>query len=144
MNVTKEQYKEMVKDNAPKTRSIVNVSAAFIVGGAICAVGEILTEYLMRYFDKDTSVIWTSVILVLAGSLLTGLRLYSKMAKFSGAGTLVPITGFSNAITSSAIEAKSEGLVIGIGAKIFTIAGPVLLYGTLAAVIYGLFYYFIK
>ncbi len=145
MNITPELYNEMSKNASPKSNSKVNVPVAFIVGGLICVVGEILlTIFEKRGLDQTTAGAWTSIILVGLSALFTGLGLYEKLAKHAGAGTLVPITGFSNAISSSAIEAKSEGFILGVGAKIFTIAGPVILYGCSASVVFGLLYYFFK
>ena len=112
------------------------------MGGTICALGEILLTLFEAYgLERTEAGTWTSIILVGLSSLCTGFGWYQKLAKHAGAGTLVPITGFSNAISSSAIEAKSEGLILGVGAKIFTIAGPVILYGCTAAAAYGLIYY---
>ena len=142
MNITPELYSEMSKNAAPKSNSKVNVPVAFAVGGAICVIGELLRTIFERSgLDKTAAGTWTSIILVGLSAILTGLGWYEKLAKHAGAGTLVPITGFSNAISSSAIEAKSEGFILGVGAKIFTIAGPVILYGCSASVIYGLVYY---
>lgn len=142
MNITPELYSEMSENASPKSNSKVNVPTAFCVGGGICVLGEILLTIFERYgFDKTASGTWTSVILVGLSAFFTGLGLYEKLARHAGAGTLVPITGFANAISSSAIEAKSEGWVLGVGAKIFTIAGPVILYGCSASVIYGIVYY---
>ena len=103
-----------------------------------------MTIFQRAGLDETSAGTWTSIILVGLSALLTGLGWYEKIAKHAGAGTLVPITGFSNAISSSAIEAKSEGFILGVGAKIFTIAGPVILYGCSASVIYGLIYYIFK
>lgn len=145
MNITPELYSEMSRQASPKSRSIVNVPVAFCTGGAICAIGQIITAILKNYgLDKLSAGTWTSIILVGLSALLTGFGLYERLAKHAGAGTLVPITGFSNAISSSAIEAKSEGFILGVGAKIFTIAGPVILYGCSASVVYGLIYYFFQ
>ena len=145
MNITPEQYSEMSKKASPKSNTKVNLPVAFAVGGAICALGEIIMTIFQRAgLDETSAGTWTSIILVGLSALLTGLGWYEKIAKHAGAGTLVPITGFSNAISSSAIEAKSEGFILGVGAKIFTIAGPVILYGCSASVIYGLFYYIFK
>lgn len=142
MNITPELYSEMSKNASPKSNSKVNVPVAFIVGGLICVLGEILlTIFEKRGLDQTAAGAWTSIILVGLSAFFTGLGLYEKLAKHAGAGTLVPITGFSNSISSSAIEAKSEGFILGVGAKIFTIAGPVILYGCSASVIYGLIYY---
>ena len=142
MNITPEQYSEMSKKASPKSNTKVNLPVAFAVGGAICALGEIIITIFQRAgLDETSAGTWTSIILVGLSALLTGLGWYEKIAKHAGAGTLVPITGFSNAISSSAIEAKSEGFILGVGAKIFTIAGPVILYGCSASVIYGLIYY---
>ena len=143
MNITPQMYSEMTKNASPKSDTKTNVAVAFLTGGSICTVGQIILRVLSDFgLDKSTSSAWTSIILVVLSSMLTGMGLYQKLAKYAGAGTLVPITGFSNAVSSCAIEAKSEGYVLGVGTKIFTIAGPVILYGCTASVIYGLLYYF--
>lgn len=142
MNITPEIYARMSERVSPKSRSAVNVTTAFCVGGAICVLGQLISAALIwAGLDKDSASAWTSIILVGLSAFFTGLGWYGKLAKHAGAGTLVPITGFSNAISSSAIEAQSEGPVLGVGAKIFTIAGPVILYGSAAAVMYGIVYY---
>lgn len=142
MNITPEMYSEMTEKASPKSNSKVNVSVAFAVGGGICVIGQIFMTVFERYgLDKTSASAWTSIILVTASAVCTGFGWYEKLAKHAGAGTLVPITGFSNAISSSAIEAQSEGYILGVGAKIFTIAGPVILYGLAAAVLYGIIYY---
>ena len=144
MNITPELYDQMSKKASPKTNSRVNVATAFCVGGLICVAGEIIRTVMESYIsDTAAAAMWTSIILISISSVLTGLGWYEKLAKHAGAGTLVPITGFSNAISSSAIEAKSEGAILGVGTKIFTIAGPVILYGCTASVIYGIIYYII-
>ncbi len=144
MNITPELYSDMCKNASPKSNIKIDATMAFLVGGAICALGQIIMEIFLYFdFEKDIASAWTSVILVGLSTIFTGFGKYEKLAKHAGAGTLVPITGFSNAIASSAIESKSEGFVLGVGAKIFTIAGPVILYGCSASVIYGLIYYFI-
>lgn len=141
--VTKKEYSEMSKKASPNSRSWVNVPVAFLIGGAICTLGEIFLNIFTKFgFEKESAGAWASIILVFLSALFTGLGLYEKLAKHAGAGTLVPITGFANAVVSSAIESKTEGFILGVGAKIFTIAGPVILYGTAASVIYGVIYYF--
>ncbi len=142
MNITPQMYSEMTKQASPKSNSKVNVSIAFLVGGGICTIGQILLNiFESAGLEKTPASAWTSIILVTASAICTGFGWYEKLAKHAGAGTLVPITGFSNAISSSAIEAKSEGFILGVGAKIFTIAGPVILYGLAATVLYGIIYY---
>ena len=142
MNITPELYSQMSENASPKSNTKVNVPVAFCVGGGICVLGQLLLTLFENYgLDKTESGTWTSIILVGLSAFFTGLGWYEKLAKHAGAGTLVPITGFANAISSSAIEAKSEGFVLGVGAKIFTIAGPVILYGCSASVVYGLIYY---
>lgn len=142
MNITPEIYDNMSRRASPKSKSAVNVPVAFAVGGAICVLGQLIMELLTANgFDRTDAGTWESIILIGLSVLLTGFGVYHKIAKHAGAGTLVPITGFSNAVSSSAIEAKSEGFVLGVGAKIFTIAGPVILYGSAASVGYGLIYY---
>ncbi|WP_295087334.1 SpoVA/SpoVAEb family sporulation membrane protein [Ruminococcus sp.] len=145
MKITPELYSDMTRHVSPKSNYKVNITAAFLVGGAICVIGQILLFLLETYgFDKDEAGIWTSIILVGVSAICTGFGWYQRLAKLAGAGTLVPITGFSNAISSCAIEARSEGPILGVGTKIFTIAGPVLLYGCTAATVYGIIYYFIN
>lgn len=144
--VTQKEYSEMSKKTSPNSRSWVNVPVAFLIGGAICTLGEIFLNIFTKFgCAKESAGAWASIILILLSAILTGFGLYEKIAKHAGAGTLVPITGFANAVVSSALESKSEGFILGVGAKIFTIAGPVILYGTTASVIYGLVYYlFVK
>lgn len=142
MNITPQMYSEMTKQASPKSNSKVNVSIAFAVGGGICVIGQILLQiFETAGLDRTSASAWTSIILVTASAICTGFGWYEKLAKHAGAGTLVPITGFSNSISSSAIEAKSEGFILGVGAKIFTIAGPVILYGLATTVLYGIIYY---
>ena len=144
--VTQKEYSEMSKKASPNSRSWVNVPVAFLIGGAICTLGEIFLNIFTKFgCAKESAGAWASIILILLSAILAGFGLYEKIAKHAGAGTLVPITGFANAVVSSALESKSEGFILGVGAKIFTIAGPVILYGTTASVIYGLVYYlFVK
>lgn len=145
MQVTPELYQDMQKQAVPRSNSKVNILTAFLTGGSICTIGQILFFAFQNLgFSQEQSMAWTSVTLVICSAVLTGFGIYEKMAKHAGAGTLVPITGFANAIASSAIESKTEGFVLGVGTKIFTIAGPVILYGTTASVIYGLIYYLIQ
>ncbi len=146
MKVTPELYNDMSKQASPKSKSWINIPVAFLSGGLICLIGQIINNiFSSNGFDKTDAGTWTSVILILASALLTGFNLYEKIAKHAGAGTLVPITGFANAVVSSALESKTEGFILGVGAKIFTIAGPVILYGTAASFVYGLIYcFFIK
>ena len=125
------QYEEYVKAVTPVHSLPLNMCKAFFTGGVICVVGQ----------DKDTAGSWCSLILILFSVILTGCNLYSKIGRFGGAGSLVPITGFANSVASSAIEYKAEGQVFGIGCKIFTIAGPVILYGILSSWILGVIYY---
>lgn len=145
MNVSKQQYGEMVKKASPNSKSFKDIPKAFLIGGAICCIGQALSDlYKGGGLDEKTAAVWTSVTLVLISAVLTGLGYYEKIAKHGGAGTLVPITGFANAVVSPALEFKAEGYVLGLGAKIFIIAGPVILYGTAASVLYGIIYYFIS
>lgn len=140
--LTKEQlnYNEMVKDKAPKSNLLQDCFRAFWVGGVICCIGQGISELIKlipNISEKDVSS-WCCIILIFIGSLLTGTGLYSKIGKYAGAGSIVPITGFSNSIVASAIEFKQEGYVMGIGSKLFTVAGPVLVYGISASIIIGI------
>lgn len=140
--LSKEKYSEMVKKTSPNSHIIKNCIKAFIVGGIICCLGQLINNICKNYgFSTEESSTYTSMILILIASILTGLGLYSKIGKFAGAGSIVPITGFSNSVTAPAIEFKKEGFILGLGAKIFIVAGPVILYGTLTSVIVGIIYY---
>ena len=136
------QYQDYVKKITPVHSLGLNMCKAFLTGGIICVLGQFILNYAKSLgLDKDTSGSWCSLILILISVILTGLNLYSKIGRFGGAGSLVPITGFANSVASSAIEYKAEGQVFGIGCKIFTIAGPVILYGILSSWILGVIYY---
>ena len=144
MPVSQKEYGEMVKKASPNSKSSIDIPCAFVIGGLICVIGQALTDfYSYLGFDDRTSAAWCTVTLVFLSALLTGLGVYEKIAKHGGAGTLVPVTGFANAVASPAVEFKSEGFILGLGAKIFIIAGPVILYGTAASVLYRLIYYFL-
>lgn len=139
---SKQQYQKLVEQLSPNSHTIRDCIRAFVSGGIICTIGEVIISILeTMQFNKDQSAMITTVILIFVGSLLTGLDLYDKMGKYSGAGTIVPITGFANSIVSPAMEYKKEGYIFGIGAKMFTVAGPVIVYGTLCSVGIGLIYY---
>ena len=134
--------KQLIKKHSPSSTFIKNICLSFLFGGLICVIGELLFT-LFVYLgieEKLSSTLVTSSLIIIA-ALLTGLGLFDKIARHAGAGTLVPVTGFSNAVVSQAMDAKSEGYVLGVGAKIYTIAGPVILYGLLSGVIYGLIYW---
>ena len=141
MNISNEEYAEMIKPASKNSRWQSNTLKAFAIGGAICVLGQALTEiYTKVGMDAQKASAWCSVTLIALSVILTALGLYEKIAKHGGAGTLVPITGFANAVAAPAIEYKTEGYVTGVGTKIFSIAGPVILYGTAAGVIYGMIY----
>lgn len=139
MKPTQKEYQEMTNKASPNSKIFKNISFAFLTGGIICTIGQIFTNlYVNTGLSIEDARAAVSVTLVGIGALLTALHLYDNIAKVAGAGSLVPITGFSNAIVSPAIEFKSEGFIMGIGAKMFVIAGPVLVYGITASVIYGI------
>lgn len=138
------EYDEYVKSKTPNSKLFTNCLKAFVVGGIICIIGQALLDlYQHLGLNKEDASSLVSVSLIFLSALLTGLDIYPKIAKHAGAGTLVPITGFSNSVAAPALEAKTEGYVLGVGAKIFTIAGPVILFGTLASMIAGIIYLFI-
>lgn len=143
--MTNEQYNEYVKQKTPNSKIFVNCIKAFIIGGLICVIGQLILNFFLKKanVDEESAAASASIVLVFLGALLTGLNIYPKIAKHAGAGTIVPITGFANSVVSPALEAKTEGFVLGVGAKIFTIAGPVILYGILASVVAGLCYFFL-
>ena len=140
--MTERQYGKLVKEMAPKSPIWKDCLNAFWIGGLICALGQlIMNGYLALGLEKQDAGTAMSMTLVALSALLTGLSLYDNIAKYAGAGTLVPITGFANSIAAPAIEFKTEGFVLGVGAKMFTIAGPVIVYGTIASVVYGIIYW---
>ena len=143
MKLDKEAYGKYVKAHAKPSPILKNCILAFLVGGSISAIGEGLYKlyYNTMLMSEEDAGLLVSVSLIFAASLLTGIGVFDKIAKYAGAGTLVPITGFSNSVTSPAIDNKAEGFVLGVGAKMFIIAGPVIVYGTVASVIYGVIYY---
>jgi stage V sporulation protein AC len=143
--IRNEKYNQYVKQVTPKNSIFKNTIKAFIIGGIICTLGQFFINYY-KYLGVDTELAKTynTVTLVFLAVLFTGFGLYQKLAKFGGAGTLVPITGFANSVAAPAIEYKKEGQVFGIGCKIFTIAGPVILYGIFSSWLLGLIYYLLK
>ena len=145
MNMTNEEYGEYVKSMAPKSPLAADLVRAFVIGGFICCVGEALGMLYERFvgLDKEGTATAVSITLVFLSALLTGLNVYDRIARFAGAGTLVPITGFANSVVSPALEFKTEGFILGTAVKMFTIAGPVIVYGITASVLYGLIYWLI-
>ena len=140
--MTEKEYAQLVQKAAPKSPMGKDCLNAFWIGGLICVLGQILiNSYSAAGLDKDAAATATSITLVTLSALLTGLSLYDNLAKYGGAGTLVPITGFANAIAAPAVEFKTEGFILGVGAKLFTIAGPVIVYGLSASVVYGFLYW---
>ena len=138
----KQQYADYVKEVTPTHSLWMNMVRAFLVGGAICAIGQGILNYVQSLgLDEKNAGTWTSIVLVLMSIILTGFNLYPSIAKFGGAGALVPITGFANSVAAPAIEFQKEGQVFGIGCKIFTIAGPVILYGVFTSWVAGLLYW---
>lgn len=145
MGMGKKEYNEYVEQKAKKSNIVKDCIIAFIVGGIICIIGQFIKDYaLMQGADEKTAGAICSITLIFIGALLTALRLYQRIGKVAGAGSIVPITGFSNSIVSPAIEYKAEGLVLGIGANMFKVAGPVLVYGIGSSVILGFIYYIVK
>ena len=139
MKVSPKEFSKMTEKASPKSNTLLNCLKAFIVGGLICTLGEVLTVMYQNFGIeiKDARTL-TSVSLVFLGSLLTAIGLYDNLGKFAGAGSIVPITGFSNSVSAPAIEFKSEGYVLGVGTKMFAVAGPVIVYSIIASVVYGL------
>jgi len=139
------KYNQYVKDKTPTASIGVNVLNAFWVGGSICTLGQFLTNMFMKYgASEQLAASYTILSLIFLSALFTGLNVYGKITNFAGAGTVVPITGFANSVAACAIEYKKEGQVFGIGCQIFTIAGPVILYGTVSSWILGVIYYILK
>ncbi len=138
---TNKQYQDYVDKKTPNSPIIKNCFNAFWVGGLICSIGQLILDVCkFRGFDTEVSGTISSIILIGISAFLTGLNLFNKIGKFAGAGSIVPITGFSNSIVSPAMEYKSEGYVMGVGSKMFTVAGPVLVFGISASIIVGIIY----
>ena len=140
----KKEYKKLVDKKTPSSKVLSNSVKAFLYGGTICAIVQFFRNFYGQFdLGKELTGSAVSITMIFLGVLLTGLNIYPKLAKHAGAGTIVPITGFANSVASPAIEAKTEGMVMGVGAKVFTIAGPVIAYGVLTSVLAGI-WYFIK
>ena len=138
-------FENISKEMVPKPKYFKNILLAFLVGGAICTIGQFILNMLIKFgIDEEAAKLWLPIIMIFIGALLTGIGIYDKIASFAGAGTIVPITGFSNAVVSPAIEFKKEGQVFGIGCQIFRIAGPVILYGIFSSWVLGLIYWILK
>lgn len=137
----KDDYRTYAKARATKSKTGKNCAMAFVFGGGICVIGEAFFDVYRNFTDEKTAATLVSVTLIFIAALLTALGVFDKIAKHAGAGTLVPITGFSNAMTSPALDTRSEGFILGVGAKMFTVAGPVIVYGIVASVVYGIVYW---
>lgn len=141
----KQQYSEMVKQASPNSPIFMDCIRAFVSGGIICTIGQLLLNlYTAMDISEKDAALWVSITLIGLSALLTALGIYEKLGKFCGAGTIVPITGFANSVVSPAIEFKKEGMVFGMAAKMFIVAGPVIVYGTLTSMLVGFIYYFVK
>ena len=138
MEISKQEYQKFVQDRAKSSPIVKNCALAFVIGGGICVLGQaVMDGWTALGLEKTDAGTATSICLVFLSVLLTGMNLYNKLGRYGGAGTLVPITGFANAVASPAIDFKSEGLVTGMAAKMFTVAGPVIVFGVAASVVYG-------
>lgn len=140
-----DDYKKLTERLSPKSKTLKNSTKAFLFGGAICLFGELLAElYSFLGAEEKTAYTLVTVSLIFISALLTGVGVFDKIARHAGAGTLVPVTGFANAVVSPAIDTKSEGLILGVGAKIFTVAGPVILFAVLSGSLLGVIYFFVN
>ena len=138
-------YKRIIKESAPRSPILKDCILAFLFGGGICLFGQLLCYlYIALGADEKNAYLLVTVSLIFISSLLTGLGIYDKIARHAGAGTLVPVTGFANSVVSPALDTKSEGFITGVGSKIFTVAGPVILYSVIAGTVYGIIYFLIK
>ena len=141
----KKEFRNFADDHAPKRKLSVDLCLSFLIGGAICTAGQGLFALYSRFIpEEDTVRTLVSVTLIFLSCLFTGIGLYDSLAKHAGAGTLVPITGFANAVCSPAIDSRAEGFILGVASKMFVIAGPVIVYGCAASVIYGIVYFFVR
>ena len=138
------KYREKIKEKSTKTRLWRNVLCAFMVGGFICFLSFYMKVFYMQFVEEKDAYLLVTVTLIFIGALLSCVGLYDRIAHMAGAGTLVPVTGFANSIASVALDSRSEGYVLGVGSKIFTVAGPVILYSTVFGIVYGIIYYCIS
>lgn len=138
------KYGDFVKAHAPKTNSLKNCIKAFLSGGAVCCLGEGLSDIYTLLGVGENAPVLASVTLMLIAAVLTGIGVFDRIAKHTGAGTLVPITGFSNAMISQSIDSKAEGMILGVGTKMFSVAGPVIVYGAVSGALYGLIYWIVS
>lgn len=139
---TKDEYRTYVEKKSPASKVTRNIARAFVIGGLICTVGQIFTNYTKaRGLSQDVAAGITSLIMIFIGALFTGLNVYDELGKYGGAGSTIPITGFANSIVSPAMEYKTEGYIMGVAGKMFTVAGPVIVYGVSSSVILGILYY---
>lgn len=145
-NENEKKYKDYVDEISPKPSYIKNYIMAFLVGGIICMIGQGINDSYMNFLglSKENAATWTSITLIFLGAFLTGLGVYDLIGKRAGAGSIIPITGFANSIVSPAMEFKREGYVMGVGANLFKIAGPVLAYGVGSSIVFGFIYYIVK
>ena len=139
-----QEYKKKIKEISTKTKLMRNCFFAFITGGGICFFSELLRTFYLNFFDEKSSFLFVTLTLIFLGVLLSALGLYDRLAHIGGAGTLVPVSGFANAVASVALDSRSEGYILGVGSKIFTVAGPVILYSTVEGTLYGISYYIIS
>ena len=139
-----QEYKKKIKEISTKTKLMRNCFFAFITGGGICFFSELLRTFYLNFFDEKSSFLFVTLTLIFLGVSLSALGLYDRLAHVGGAGTLVPVSGFANAVASVALDSRSEGYILGVGSKIFTVAGPVILYSTVAGTLYGIIYYIIS
>ena len=139
MDINKEEYKKLVKQRAPKSPCLKNCCFAFLIGGGICVLGQAMFDFYRNFTNYTDESVYAcvTVTMIFLAALLTGFGVFDSIAKVAGAGTLVPVTGFANSVVSPAIDTKAEGLILGVGEKIFTVAGPVILYGILSGALYG-------
>ncbi|MDF2987707.1 MAG: stage sporulation protein [Eubacterium sp.] len=143
-NFTKQEYAEYVKTVSPNSNLFINIIKAFVVGGLICVIGQIIFNWLKgRGLDQEMISGLTSTIMIFFGAFFTALNIYDELGRFAGAGSIVPITGFANSVVSPAMEFKTEGHIMGTGAKMFVIAGPVIVFGICASIVVGVIHYFI-
>lgn len=142
--MNKQEYNRYLKTKTPNSPILKDCLFAFLIGGGICCIGQGISDLLSHWLHSDEVRLWLPICMVFLGALFTAIGVYDKLAKHAGGGTIIPITGFANSVASAAIEFKHEGFILGLGAKIFTIAGPVIAYGTVASIVYGIIYWILQ